>query len=73
MLTFARINFIFQLRNLRFIEFVSELRDFQVIIQTCQNMTLPIFSKLFFLYVVFYIFSIVGAEFFGGKITLTSV
>ena len=36
-------------------------------------MTLPIFSKLFFLYVVFYLFAILGAELFGGKITLTSV
>lgn len=69
----TRINTIFQLRNFRIIEFVQELKDFQVVVQTTQNMTLPIFSKLLFLYVVFYLFAIMGGFVFGGVITQSAV
>ena len=37
------------------------------------NLTLPIFSKLLFLYVIFYLFAIVGQKLYGGLITVESV
>lgn len=52
---------------------MQELKDFQVVVQTTQNMTLPIFSKLLFLYVVFYLFAIMGGFVFGGVITQSAV
>ena len=36
--------------------------------QTTKNLTSPIFSKLLFLYIVFYIYANIGQKIFGGKI-----
>ena len=57
---FTRVNAIFQLRNLRMVELLSEFKEFNVVLQTLKNLTQPIFSKLFFLYILFYLFSILG-------------
>lgn len=66
---FARIDAIFQLRNLRIVELLAELKEFNMVVQTTHNLTQPIFSKLLFLYIIFYLFAIVGAFLFGGEIT----
>ena len=70
---FSKINCVFQLRNLRTLELISELEDFKIIVQTTKNITAPIFSKLMYMYVVYYIFAIVGMKAFGGEINLQSV
>ena len=55
------------------IELITELSDFQIIVTTTKNLTKPIFSKLLFIYVVFYLYAILGAKLYGGKINLASV
>ena len=57
---FTRINAIFMLRNLRVLDLLAELKEFQIIITTMKSLTAPIISKLLFLYVVFYLYAIVG-------------
>ena len=71
--SFAKVNAIFQVRCLRCLDLLSELQDFQTIIQTTKNVTAPILSKLLFLYGVYYFFAILGAIFYGGEITEQSV
>jgi len=39
-----------------------------MIAATTTNLTRSFFSKLFFLYVVFYLYAVIGAKIFGGKI-----
>ena len=58
---------------MRTIELITELKDFQIIVTTTKNLTKPIFSKLLFLYVVFYLYAILGAKLFGGYINLEAV
>lgn len=70
---FMRVNIIFLLRNLRILELLSELRDFQIMRQTTANLTSPVFTKLFFLYLIYYLYAIVGAKVFGGKVNLKTV
>lgn len=70
---FARLNAIFQLRNFRAIELLSELQDFQIVVQTTKSLTMPIFSKFFFLYIIFYMFAMLGAQCFGGEINQQTV
>ena len=65
---FIKINAIFQIRNIRVIELLVELRDFKVVISTARSLTLPVFSKGFFLYILFYFFAVIGAQLFGGDI-----
>ena len=57
---FTRINAIFMIRNLRVLDLLAELKEFQIIITTMKSLTAPIISKLLFLYVVFYLYAIVG-------------
>ena len=51
---------------MRIIELLTELRDFKVVISTARSLTLPVFSKLFFIYILFYFFAVIGAQVFGG-------
>ena len=70
---FTRINAIFQLRNLRVFELLWELKEFQIISATMQNLTAPITSKLLFLYIVYYLYAILGSWLYGGEINVMSV
>lgn len=38
-----------------------------------RNLTMPVFGKLLFLYIIYYIFAIIGAMIFGGVINLEAV
>ena len=42
-------------------------------VSTMKNLTSPIISKLLFLYVVFYLYAIVGSELYGGVINAQAV
>ena len=53
---------------MRKIELLVELRDFRVVISTGRSLTLPVFSKIFFIYLFFYLFAVIGAQIFGGEI-----
>ena len=49
------------------------MQDFQLVVSTTKNLTMPIFSKLFFLYIIFYFFAVIGEMAFGGDINQDSV
>ena len=49
------------------------MKEFNLVVETTHNLTVPIFSKLLFLYIIYYLFAIVGAFLFGGKINEKSV
>ena len=70
---FAHLNTIFWMRNLRAFEFMSELQDYQMIVVTTKNLTKPILTKMLFLYVVYFIYAIIGMRCFGGEIWLERV
>ena len=50
-----------------------ELKEFQVIVATMDNLTAPIISKLIFLYVLFYLYAILGSRLYGGDVNVNSV
>ena len=52
---------------------MTELTDFKIIMTTIDNLSTPIVSKLVFLFIVFYFYAMIGAKFFGGKITVHNV
>ena len=63
---FTKINAVFQLRNVRTLELMTELTDFKIIMTTIDNLSTPIISKLVFLFIVFYLYAMIGAKMFGG-------
>ena len=65
---FSRVNAIFSIRTLRIVDLLAELKDFKIILLTMENLTVPIISKLLFLFVVFYLYAIVGQKVYGGSI-----
>ena len=54
------------IRVLGVLTLLYELRSMRLIIETMRNMMLPLFQLLGVLFVVFYIFAIVGMFMFGG-------
>ena len=70
---YSQINAFFQLRSLRVFELLIEIKEFQIISSTMKNLTAPILSKLLFLYMVYYLYSIMGSWLYGGQITINRV
>jgi len=68
-----QLDILFLLRNVRVFELFTELNDFNVLMTTIKNMTKSIFSKLLFLYVIYFTYAIVGGSIFGGKINHEAV
>jgi len=63
MLTFA-----FMFRNLRFTYLLEEVKEFKVIMEMVMKMTAPILSMFALLYVVAYIFAMIGMYGLGGLV-----
>jgi len=64
----SMLSFAFLLRNLRISYLLQEVREFKVIMEMVMKMTAPILSMFACLYVIFYIFSIIGIYGLGGLI-----
>ena len=64
----ALLSFAFLLRNLRVTVLLQEMREFKVIMMMIMRMTEPILVQLACLYVVYYIFAIIGIYGLGGVI-----
>ncbi len=62
------LSFAFLIRNLRMCILLEEIREFKTIMNVINRMTGPILTQLACLYVVFYIFSIIGIFGLGGQI-----
>jgi hypothetical protein len=60
--------FAFILRNLRITSLLEEVREFKTIMNVINRLTGPILTQLACLYIVFYIFSIIGNYGLGGLI-----
>lgn len=58
------------IRNIRLFKYGGLIRDVQFVSQTLKYLTAPIASKLFFIYLVFYEYALLGGIFFGGDITM---
>ena len=54
------MNTIFYVRNFRALEFMAELEDYQMIVATTTNMTRPILVKMVFLYVIYFLYAVIG-------------
>ena len=70
--TFVDPNKIAIIRNLRLFKYGNLIRDVVYVSQTLTYLTAPIASKLFFIYLVFYEYALLGSIFFGGDITFAS-
>ena len=57
---FEAMNTIFYMRNFRALEFMAELEDYQMIVATTTNMTRPILVKMVFLYVIYFLYAVIG-------------
>lgn len=64
----ALLSFAFLIRNLRMTILLEEIREFKTIMIVINRMTGPILTQLACLYIVFYIFSIIGIYGLGGLI-----
>ena len=64
----ALLSFAFLIRNLRMSILLEEIREFKTIMYVINRMTGPILVQLACLYIVFYIFSIIGIYGLGGVI-----
>ncbi len=62
------LSFAFLVRNLRVTILLEEMREFKVIMQMIMKMTEPILIQLACLYIVYYIFAIIGIYGLGGVI-----
>ena len=62
------LTFAFMLRNLRLTVLLEEVKAFKIVMQMIMKMTVPILYMLACLYVVYYLFAIIGMYGLGGKI-----
>ena len=62
------LSFAFLLRNLRISILLQERREFKVIMEMVMKMTVPFLYMLGVLYLVYYIFAIIGIYGLGGEI-----
>ena len=62
------LSFSFVLRNLRITILLEEVKAFKVIMQMVMKMTVPILYMFAVLYIVFYVFAIIGMYGLGGVI-----
>ena len=62
------LTFAFLLRNLRVSVLLQERREFKVIMEMIMKMTAPLILQLACLYIVFYVFAIIGMYGLGGVI-----
>ena len=65
--------FIFFLWNLRVLDFLTELKFFNLILYTMSRLTKPFFAKLLSLYLLFQFYTSLGQNFYGGGITRDTV
>ena len=61
--------FVFLLRNLRLVKVFREVSDVDFVLTTCTYVSKPIVNKLFFIYIVYYEFAVLGSWMFGGELT----
>lgn len=66
---FKAFMLIFFLWNLRILDFLTELKFFNLILYTMSRLTKPFFAKLLALYLLFQFYCSLGQAFFGGGIT----
>ncbi len=64
----ALLSFSFLLRNFRLSVLLGEVKAFNIIQEMVMKMTVPIMYQLACLYIIFYIFAIVGIYGLGGLI-----
>lgn len=64
----SMLSFAFLMRNLRISYLLQEVKEFKVIMEMIMKMTVPILFMLCALYLVFYLFAIVGMYGLGGEI-----
>jgi len=64
----ALLSFAFLLRNLRISVLLQEIRSFKVITNMIMKMTGPLLTQLACLYIVYYVFAIIGMYGMGGLI-----
>jgi hypothetical protein len=64
----STMSFSFLLRNFRLCILLEEVKSFKVIMEMVMKMTVPILYQMASLYIVFYIFAIVGIYGLGGMI-----
>ena len=62
------LTFAFMLRNLRMSILLEEVKSFKIVMQMIMKMTVPIMYMLACLYVVYYLFAIIGMFGLGGLI-----
>ena len=62
----ALLSFAFLLRNLRISVLLQEVRSFKVITNMIMKMTTPLLTQLACLYIVYYVFAILGMYGMGG-------
>jgi len=60
------------IRILKLLTLVYEIRAMRLIIETMRNMVTPLLYFLGVLFIIFYVFALIGMVLFGGKITRTS-
>ncbi|XP_071963405.1 uncharacterized protein [Antedon mediterranea] len=68
-LTEDTLDFLLVLRVLRLVRIIAEIKRFQVILATVANIGPSILSFGAVIFVLYYIFAIIGMEVFGNKIT----
>ena len=62
----ALLQFGFLLRNLRISILLEELRYFKVITSMVMKMTMPLMTQLACLYIIYYVFAMIGMYGMGG-------
>ena len=60
-------------RNMRLLNYMYELKDFKMIVQTFQRFSVPFASMMLTLYTVMFFFAIIGLFWFNGHITESAV
>ena len=62
---------VFIFRNFRLIHHFYVIKDAKLVSETIKYLTKPILSKLFFIYLIFYIYAYIGIVAYSGKLTMT--
>ena len=57
------------IRSLRLLNYMFELKDFQIMARTFKNLSAPFASMMLTFYCVMFIYAVVGIYFFNGLIT----
>ena len=60
-------------RNIRILNYMLELKDFRMIVETFKKFSSPFAAMMLTLYCIMFIFAVIGIYFFNGTITRLSM